>query len=104
MNQTAAADTDRRRRAAAPAQLDAAADNIGRIWPRSDVEQEPGEDEKPEFVNAKRFNHHLTCSDPTCLICVCANSRRFAVLSRANRASTRLRIFYKHWNRSADHV
>src|SRR5829696_6548869 len=62
MDQTTAADSDRRRRSAAPAQLDAAADNIGRVRPRSDVEQQPGEDEQPEFVNAERFNHHLTCS------------------------------------------
>src|SRR3954452_6157166 len=62
MAQTTAAAPDPAPRPAAPAQLDAAADNIGRVRPRGNVEQQPGEDEQPEFVNAERLNHHLTGS------------------------------------------
>ena len=53
MNQTAATDADRGRSAAAPAHLQAAADDIGRIGSRRDVEQNPGDDEEPEIVDAE---------------------------------------------------
>jgi hypothetical protein len=64
MDQTAAADADRGRRPAAPAELDAAADDIGRVRPGGDVEQEAGKDEKPEFVNAEHDYPSVTASDP----------------------------------------
>src|SRR5712691_6286464 len=53
MHQTAAADADRGRRPAAPAELDAAADDVGGIRPWRDIEQKAGKDEKPEFMNAE---------------------------------------------------
>src|SRR5262249_25714548 len=53
MDKAAAADADRGRRPAAPAELDAAADDIGGIRPRCDIEQQAGQDEKPDFVNTE---------------------------------------------------
>jgi hypothetical protein len=44
--------------AAAPSELDAAADDVGGIRPRRDIEQQPGEDEQPEFMNAEHFTNH----------------------------------------------
>ena len=43
----------RRGRAAAPSHLHAAADDIGRIGSGRDVEQQAGNDEEPELVNAE---------------------------------------------------
>ena len=53
VDEAAAADAERGRRPAAPSELDAAADDVGGIRPRRDVEQQPGKDEEPEFVNAE---------------------------------------------------
>jgi hypothetical protein len=43
---------------AAPSELDAAADDVGGIRPRRDIEQQPGKDEQPEFMNAQHFFNH----------------------------------------------
>ena len=60
MDETAAADADRGRRPAAPAELDASTDDIGGIRSRGDIEQQSGKDEQPEFVDAE----HVTRSFP----------------------------------------
>ena len=59
VNQTAAADPDRGRQPAAPAELDAAPDDIGGVRSRRDVKQQAGEDEKPEFVDPERLADHF---------------------------------------------
>jgi hypothetical protein len=74
MDQTAAADPGRRRDPAAPSELDAAADNVGRVRPRRDVEQQPGEDEQPEFMNAERRCHLWSGSIVACLGLICAHA------------------------------
>ena len=60
VDETAGADAERRGRAAAPADLHAAADDIGGVRARRDVEQQAGDDEEPEIVNAEhRCRSHV---------------------------------------------
>jgi hypothetical protein len=53
MYEAAAADAENGRSAPAPAELDAAAENVGGIRPWGDVEQQTGQDEQPEFMNSE---------------------------------------------------
>ncbi|OIQ70307.1 hypothetical protein GALL_480790 [mine drainage metagenome] len=47
MKEAAGFDAEHRDHAAAPPQLQAAADDIGRVRPGRDVEQQAGDDEEP---------------------------------------------------------
>src|SRR3954451_2733014 len=53
MHQAPAADAENRRSAAAPAELDAAAEDVGGIRPRRDVEHQTRQDKQPEFLNSE---------------------------------------------------
>ena len=111
MNETAAADAERGRRAAAPPQLDAAADDIGGVRSRRDVEQQAREDKKPEFVNAERLGHHglqifSPASFPANPLQTSAH-RPLPILHDCFiyyapiRLSSIAAYLYKHWNRSS---
>jgi hypothetical protein len=52
VDETAAADAERRGNAPAPSHLYAAADDIGGIGSGRDVERHAGNNKEPEFVNA----------------------------------------------------
>jgi len=105
VNKTTGADPDHRRRPATPAELETAADNVGGVRSRGDVEQQPGKDEKPELMNAKRFNHLFDLfHDPACpkIARVPLWTVWSIIMSRSG--FHRIAHFYKHWNRRADHV
>ena len=109
MDQAAAADADRRHRPAAPPHLHAAAGNIGSVRPRRDDEQESREDKEPEIMNTERFHCHFHVTIISWLPRhrpnggACQSCTDCSTIP-PDRPSARCNVFYKHWNRSADHV
>src|SRR6516225_2691441 len=68
MNETATADPERSKGAAAPAKLRAASDDVSSVRPRRDVEHEAGNDEKPEIVDTEHSHCPESQRNPTLLI------------------------------------
>jgi hypothetical protein len=62
MDETAGPNAERCGRAAAPSQLQAAADDIGRVGSGRDVEQQAGEDEESEFVDTEHDFSNVTAT------------------------------------------
>src|ERR1700694_4907639 len=69
MKQASGPDPDHGNHAATTSELDAAPDDIGRVRSSRNIEQQAGDDEEPEFVDAKHDLPNLSqqrCSDVSC--------------------------------------